>query len=156
MIPPSIRQQFNGTDLEQKMGVAAILSTTDHDGWPHLSFLSVGEVMCDHQRVALLSWSRSHAVESMARTQRGVLFVAADDVVHEMRLEAAVVSAGLDEKTRVIVAEVNTRRENRAPYAAVGSLVDFTLDDPAAAVARWARQIAVLRPALLGQSASQL
>jgi len=45
ILPGAWHTLFDGTALEQKLSVSALLATTDEEGWPHVSFLSAGEVL---------------------------------------------------------------------------------------------------------------
>lgn len=147
-LPADVRSQFDGHDLAGKTAVAAMLSTVDGDEWPHLSFLSAGEVLIDGDRVALSLWGAAHSTRALEARRRGVLFAAAGGVVHEVRLEVAEVRRPEGASLATVLGRADALREHKAPYARVEGLIGFTLDDPAGTVARWERQVADLRAAL--------
>ena len=146
MLPTAWRATFDGERLDEKMGVSALLSTVGEDGWPHASFLGVGEVLVrDGPRIALLLWASSKTAANIARTGRATLFAAADGDVWEARLEAGAgeedgAAGPLRFETCVIAA-----RCHAAPYAEVTGMIAFRLLDPASTIDRWGAQIERLR-----------
>src|SRR5258708_10186028 len=44
-LPHAWLGQFDGSNLENKLHVAAVLGTVDDAGWPHLAYLTAGEVL---------------------------------------------------------------------------------------------------------------
>jgi len=144
VLPQSISATFDGRDLATKVGVSALLSTVDAEGWPHLSFLSAGEVLVEGTTVALTLWGKARSAEAAERQGRAVLFAAADDMVWELRLALVHIVRDV-EPTVVLVARVVEMREHRAPYAQVQTLIGFTLDDDVATVERWTAQMARMR-----------
>ena len=149
-IPPVIRALFDGRDLSAKTLASAILATVDDKGWPHLSFLSAGEILIHGDHLWLTLWATAHGAAALRRTGRGVLFAAAEGVVHELRLESLAPPPARDGGTVVIALHAVGHREHAAPYASVSGLIGFALDDPAASIDRWQRQIDLMRAAANG------
>jgi hypothetical protein len=143
-LPSTWTTQFDGTDLDGKLQVSATLATVDEDGWPHLSYLSAGEVLAhDSRRMTFLLWSRSRSAAGLLRVGRGVLHAVAEGAVWEARLMSRP-RADADELT-VFDAEVVEVRRHAAPYAETTQLIGFRLHDPAATLERWRRQMERMR-----------
>jgi hypothetical protein len=143
-LPAAWVAQFDGTHLDSRLGVSAVLATSDEEGWPHLAYLSAGEVLAhDSQQVSFLLWSQSGSATSLLRTGRGVIHAVADGAVWEARL-ASRPRASADELT-VFDARVTDVRRHAAPYAETTSLIGFRLHDPAATLDRWHLQIERMR-----------
>jgi hypothetical protein len=143
-LPAAWTAQFDGVHLDSKLQVSATLGTVDEDGWPHLSYLSAGEVLAhESRRITLLLWSRSRSAAGLLRVGRGVLHAVADGAVWEARLISRA-RADADELT-VFDAQVIEVRRHAAPYAETTQLIGFRLHDPAATLERWRRQIERMR-----------
>ncbi len=143
-LPPAWVDQFNGLDLDSKLHVAALLLTVDDAGWPHLAYLSAGEVLAyDTHRVSLALWSASRSTANLRRVGHGVLHAAAESAIWETRLVAQP-RADADELV-VFDATVIGVRRHAAPYAEVTGLVSFRLNDPVSTLDRWRRQIERMR-----------
>jgi hypothetical protein len=143
-LPSEWVSQFDGTHLEEKLHVAAMLATVDAEGWPHLAYLSAGEVLVRAPgRVSVCLWPASRTTANLQRVGRGVLYAAAAGAVWEARF-VAVLRAG--SHTPVIFdADVSEVHRQAAPYAEVTALVGFRLSDPPSTVERWRRQIEEMR-----------
>src|SRR5882757_4887427 len=88
-LPAAWVVQFNGTDLETKLHVAAVLGTVDDAGWPYLAYLSVGEVLAhSSQRLSVALWPSSHSTANLQRVGRGAIHAVADGAIWEARLIA--------------------------------------------------------------------
>jgi len=132
---------FDGTGLEAKQDTSAILATVGEDGWPHVSFLSVGEVLVrDHDRLSLLLWPSSTTAGNLRRTGRAILFAAAEGSVWEARLDARPTGDDGQGLARFDAQAVAVRR-HVAPYAEVTGMIGFRLHDPDDVIARWHKQI---------------
>jgi hypothetical protein len=143
-LPPAWVDQFNGSNLDDKLHVAALLGTVDDTGWPHIAYLSAGEVLAhDAQRISLALWATSHSTTNLRRVGQGVLHAVAESAIWETRLLA---HARADTDALVIFdTRVISIRRHAAPYAEVVSLIGFRLNDPATTLDRWQRQIERMR-----------
>jgi hypothetical protein len=143
-LPSEWASQFDGTHLEDKLHVAAMLATVDAEGWPHLAYLSAGEVLVHAPgRVSVCLWPTSRTTANLQRVGRGVLYAAAAGAVWEAKF-VAVLRAGSN--TPVIFdAAVTEVHRHAAPYAEVTALIGFRLSDPASTVERWRQQIGDLK-----------
>lgn len=136
--------QFYGTAPESGTGVSALLATGDEAGWPHIAYLSCGEVLAlPPDRVRLLLWPGSSTARNIAASGRACLHAAADGVVWEARLSA--VGEAATEGSFMIEMEVIETIRHRAPYARVEAMIGFALSDPGQTIARWRDQLARLR-----------
>ena len=147
-LPSEWVNQFDGTHLEDKLHVAAMLATVDAEGWPHLAYLSAGEVLVHaSRRVSVCLWPTSRTTANLQRVGRGVLYAAAAGAVWEAKF-VAVMRAGTN--TPVIFdADVIEVHRHAAPYAEVTALIGFRLSDPPSTVERWRRQIEAMRSPML-------
>ena len=146
ILPEGWLRRFDGERLAGRAGEAAILATVDAEDWPHLAFLSVGEVFApDTSRLYFATWARSRSTQNLQRHGKASLFVALGGSVWEARLRVRQCNAGTDEALVVSAGEVIAVREHAAPYASVLGLVSFQLEEVAEAITRWERQIDMLR-----------
>jgi hypothetical protein len=143
-LPSEWVSQFDGTHLEDKLHAAAMLATVDAQGWPHLAYLSAGEVLVhDPRRVSVCLWPASRTTANLRRVGRGALYVAAAGAVWEAKF-VAVLRAGSN--TPVIFdTDVTEVHRHAAPYAEVTALIGFRLSDPPSTVERWRQQIETMR-----------
>jgi hypothetical protein len=143
-LPSEWASQFDGTHLEDKLHVAAMLATVDPEGWPHLAYLSAGEVLVhDARRVSVCLWPASRTTANLQCAGRGVLYAAAAGAVWEVKFVAVLRSGS---NTPVIFdADVTEVQRHAAPYAEVTALIGFRLNDPPSTVERWRQQIDKMR-----------
>lgn len=144
-LPPSWLLAFDGTRLESRLALSAILATVDDEDWPHLAYMSAGEILVrDAQRLYFGAWPQSRSTRNLLDSGRASLQVALDGVVWEARVRVQRCGDAGDEFT-VFKGEVMAVRRHAAPYALVESLIGFTLHDPAEVLRRWQKQIDLLR-----------
>jgi len=142
VLPAAWLTLFDGTRLDEKMDLSALLSTVGDDGWPHASFLGAGEVVVrNERRIGLLLWATSTTAGNIARTGRATLFAAAEGSVWEVRLEAGAGDHDGAGGALRFEAHVIGVRCHAAPYAQVTGMIGFHLLDPASTVVRWRAQI---------------
>jgi hypothetical protein len=143
-LPSTWISQFNGANLESKLHVSAVLATVDDAGWPHLAYLSAGDVLAhDALKITLVLWSGSRSTANLLRAGRGVLHAEADGAVWETRLTVQPRADATD--LTVFDAQLTYVRRHAAPYAVVTGLIGFRLQDPTATLERWRRQIDRMR-----------
>jgi len=144
-IPTTLAEAFDGEGLDAKLGLSALLSTVDADGWPHVSFLSAGDLLITPPDEArLILWPQATTVANLSFRRRGVLFGAADGAVHELRFDVTAIDP-CEARGTIVIARIVAKRTHRAPYAEVDSLIDFRLHDPQNVVDRWRAQMAALQ-----------
>jgi hypothetical protein len=143
-LPAAWLAQFDGTGLEDKIDVSAVLATVDAEGWPHIAYLSAGEVLAlGADRLRLLLWPASRSAANMRDAGRAVLHAVADGAVWEARLAVrATRAAG---KLLLIDVGIADIVRHAAPYADATSLIGFRLHDPIASVGRWRDNVARMR-----------
>jgi hypothetical protein len=144
LMPDDILDFLNGRDLHRKLSEAIRISTVSEQGWPHAAMLSAGEVLAlDSSEVAILVYENSNTSKNLARDGRLTLTLPLDRGLCEMRLRAT--AKNQEGLNRCFTAVVEDVRQHRSHYADVASGVTFRLHDPTAALARWSRQIELLR-----------
>ena len=144
--PTSLLAQFDGTNLEDKLAVSAVLATVAEDGWPHVAYLGAGEVLAasaDRLRVRL--WPGSGTAANLRRSGRAALHAASEGAVWELRLE----TVGVIDTPEALMLDMMIGQvvSHRAPYAEVLGMVGFALKDEVGTLERWRAQIAHLRSA---------
>jgi Pyridoxamine 5'-phosphate oxidase len=143
-MPEEILDFLNGDDLDQKLSEAVRISTVSEDGWPHAAMLSAGEMVAlDASEVAMLLYKDSNTSRNLARDGRLTLTLPLHHGLCEMRLRAT--AKKQEGRHRCFTALVEDVRQHRSHYAEVVSGVTFRLHDPATVLARWSRQIEMLR-----------
>ncbi|MGC1302086.1 MAG: pyridoxamine 5'-phosphate oxidase family protein [Caulobacteraceae bacterium] len=141
-LPSSWHALFDGDRLADKIGETALLSTVDEAGWPHLAFLSLGEVVAkDRAKVVIATWPRSRTTANMVRTGRAALYAAAEGVVWETRLEVTPLNATLEFGPALTSGEIVEVRRHEAPYAYLDALASFRLNAPEPTLERWIQQV---------------
>lgn len=145
-LPGSWLALFDGARLATKLGEAAILATVDEQGWPHLSYLSVGELLADgRERLLFAVWPTSRTAANLLRSGAAALQAALDGAVWEARLAVRRLDGGdALPGLAVFEARVGGVRRHAAPYAEVEGLVRFRLGDEPGTLARWRRQARAL------------
>ncbi len=146
-IPHEITIYLNGEDLVTK-NVALQLSTVDSDGWPHVALLSAGEMLVlPDGLIRLIIFPGSGTAANIARDGRSTLSVPLDHGLCEIRMrmrklgESKAAGIGL----AIFEGQVQRIRKHLSRYADVESGLTFSLHEPEVVLARWYRQIAVLR-----------
>ena len=142
--PAALLAQFDGTQLADRLAVSAILATVAVDGWPHVAYLSAGEILVlsgDRLRVRL--WPGSGTAGNLRRGGRAALHAAAAGAVWELRLETVATIEAPD--YLILDMRIKQIASHRAPYATVLGMIGFALDDAAQTLDRWQTQIAHLR-----------
>ena len=143
-MPDDILDFLNGRDLDRKLSEAIRISTVSEQGWPHAAMLSAGEVLAlDSSEVAILVYENSNTSKNLTRDGRLTLTLPLDRGLCEMRLRAT--AKNQEALNRCFNAVVEDVRQHRSNYADVVSGVTFRLHDPTPALARWSRQIELLR-----------
>lgn len=142
-LPASLLAQFDGNNLGDKLGVSAVLATVAEDGWPHLAYLSAGEVLIDGGKLKVRLWPGSGSAANLRRDGHVALHAAADGAALEVRL--AIVGRVDTPDYLIVEMTVVEAISHRAPYAEVGGMIGFTLHHEAKTLSNWEAQIAHLR-----------
>lgn len=123
------------------------LSSVGSNGWPYAAQLSVGEIIAvSPQQLRFAIWPGSTTTANLVRDGKMTLALVDDGAVVEIQALAQVRPETItDLHLAVFDAAVQQVVIHRAPYATVTSGVTFSLQDEAAAVARWQQQIAELK-----------
>ena len=142
-LPNNWLSLFDGTGLEDKLHVSALIATVDELNRPHLAFLSAGEVLVwQPRRIAVALWPTSRSTANFRRIGHATLYGVADGSVWEVRLHLKRQVSG---EWALFDTDVETVTRHTAPYAEVTGLVGFRLVDPVSATDRWRKQITMLR-----------
>jgi hypothetical protein len=142
---PEWLQQFAGAQIQSTPCQAATLASVDAEGWPHLSYLSIGEIFVRAGIVSIALWPNSRSTANIARNGQAVLHAAWEGAVWEARLAMKSRENGSEEGSVIFDGTIVECRRHAAPYADVLHMMLFKLHDPSATVARWEVQMKRLR-----------
>jgi hypothetical protein len=147
LLPAALARLIDDDELTAD-GIAFELVTVCPDGWPHLSMVSVGELVTRGERgLRLALWPGSNATANISSTGRATLTTVVDGVPYSLRLSltgpAAIPSATYG-TLAAFDAHIEEVRADMAPYAEVLSGIRFRLRAPAEVLPRWAEIRALL------------
>jgi hypothetical protein len=146
-IPHEIALYLNGEDLATK-NIALQLSTVDADGWPHAALLSAGEILVlPDGYIRLVIFPSSGTATNIGRDGRSTLTMPLDSGICEIRMRMRKLGESKAAGVALAIFEGQVQRIHKhlARYANVESGLTFSLHEPELVLARWYRQIAVLR-----------
>jgi len=147
-LPDNLRPLFDGSDLDQRVGLTFLLLTSGEDGWLHQAMLAVGEVVAvrdDTLHVAL--WLTSTATRNLTREGRAVLTLVTDGAGYILRCSAERLEdldLGPHGRLAAFVLPIVDVLEDRVSYARLTSGVRFELNEPEQVLDRWQRTIDAL------------
>lgn len=145
-LPPALQRYLDGRELLHKTQ-ALQLATVDAEGWPHVALLSAGEMLAlDAQRLRFALFAQSTAAANLARDARVQLSLVLDGGVCELRLRVRRLQPDHG-PLALFEGTVDRVRLHRAPYADLGSGIDFRLHRPDDVLPRWQHQLEALRRA---------
>lgn len=129
-LPGEILDRFNGNHLEDKVGLAYLLVTSDPDGTPRPCMLSAGEVLAPddgHLRLAL--W-HSHTAENLSRGASCLFCYVAEGVVLYVRGRPASLGEieGLD--VECFEVEVSSVESDVHPGMPTADTIRFRIEEP--------------------------
>lgn len=146
-VPPPLREALAAEGTAG--GFTILLLTGREDGWPHLSMLSVGEVVVlDERRLRLALWPGSTAAARLAVDGRATIAAVIPPASYLIRLQARPIGelvTPLGGRRAAFEATVAAASVDEAPYAVLESGVRFRLKDPDATLPRWAEVRRALR-----------
>ena len=144
---PEWLKQFDGSSMNRTPYRAAVLASVDDEGWPHLAYLSAGEILAQDGGISIALWPKSGTTANIARDGRAVLHAAWQNVVWEARLALIPRPGQGDAGLAIFDGTIGETRRNAAPYADVLDMILFNLHDPASTLSRWEAQLKLLRHA---------
>ena len=133
-----------GAALRDEPLEALELVTVDAEGWPHVAWLSAGEVLVvDSTTVAFCLWPGSTTTANLTRDGKGLLQFVVRGAVAKVRLSARRTGdIEVDDQRFVsFLAEVVDLAEDRVGYAEVLSGPTYRLNSPRDVADRWRRQL---------------
>jgi hypothetical protein len=146
-LPAPLVQALDDAALDAE-GTAFQLLTVRPDGWPHVSMLSVGEIVVRSDReLRLALWPGSNAAANAAATAKATLVTVVDGVPYSVRLSlGAPTQIPSPDHGHLVVfcAHVVEVRVDSASYAEVLSGIRFRLHEPENVLRRWTQTREVL------------
>lgn len=146
-IPQSLFQLLNGKKLGDKQQEAMMLLTTTEDDWPHISMISVGEIVAmDQTRLRIALWPDTITVQNITRTGYAMFVLFCEGKAYYIRLELKKLPLLSNAKYRRerFEATVKTVREDIAKYADITSGIKIKLKEPEKVINRWYETIGEL------------
>jgi hypothetical protein len=147
VLPACLARLIDDDELTED-GVAFQLVTVRPDGWPHLSMISVGEIVTTGERgLKLALWPGSNATANASSTGRATLTTVVDGVPYSLRLSLTgptAITSPTYGRIAAFGARIEEVRADVAPYAEVETGIRFRLRAPAEVLPRWAETRALL------------
>lgn len=147
-LPDEVITAFNGKNIEEKIGLAYLLVTTDEDGTPRPCMLSVGEILVPddkHLRIAL--WPSTTTSKNLKRGVRALFcFVAPGSVIYAKGVSRWL-GAGPNSKLERFELSIDAVESDIHQGMPVKETLLFEVVglDTAKVVSDWQRQLAALR-----------
>jgi hypothetical protein len=149
MLPNELRAVLDGADIARRSGLVFELLTVAPTGWPHVSLLSVGEVVVvADDRIGLALWPNSTTTDNLRGSGRGVLQVYLDGAAYRVRLAVAPIADEADGKLALFLAQVDGVVLDAVSYARITSGPTIELVDIERVVTRWQAQVETIRRAV--------
>lgn len=154
-LPPAIRRQLDGSDLERAPGLTVLLLTVDETGWPRVAMLSAGEVLAVGPReIGVALWPDGTSAANLARAGRTTLALVHAGSGWYVRCTAAREAdlrlAG-ERRLAAFVLGVEEVLEDAVPDAELITGIEFELADPERALAGWRAVVDALRRAAMAR-----
>lgn len=149
-LPVSIRDALDGERLDDKVGPAYLLVTSDADGTPRPCMLSAGEVLApDERSIRFALWSGSRTSDNLARGERALFCFVEPRTVLYVRGPVRALSVAPATNLDCFELEVESVESDDHAGMPVTSGISFAVErgDPADVVAAWRRQLSALRSA---------
>jgi hypothetical protein len=147
VLPAALARLIDDDELTAD-GVALQLVTVRPDGWPHLSMISVGELVTHGDRgLRLALWPGSNATANASATGRATLTTVVAGVPYSLRLSLTgptPIRSATYGTLAAFDARIEEVRADIAPYAEVQTGIRFRLRTPAEVLPRWAETRALL------------
>jgi hypothetical protein len=141
--PEGVDAASSGTGALEALEVV----TADADGWPHIAWLSAGEVLpVGPTTLGMCLWPNSTSTRNLERSGHALLQIVVDGEVWKLRLEVRPLGR-IDVDGRALAAfraEVVDGKRDAVPYADVLTGPSYRLHEPAAVGERWHAQLAEL------------
>jgi hypothetical protein len=148
-LPDDLFHALDGGSLDEKVGPAYLLVTSDEDGTPRPCMLSAGEVLApDGRRLRFALWKGSRTCANLARGGRALFCHVAPRTVVYVRGPVRALEAP-ETNLDCFELEVDSVESDDHAGMPVTTGITFAVErgDPAAVVEAWERQLAGLRAA---------
>jgi hypothetical protein len=147
-LPQEVMTAFDGERIEEKIGLAYLLVTTDEDGTPRPCMLSAGEILVSdakHLRVAL--WPGTTTSKNLARGSRALFCYVAPGSVVYAKGHPISLGPGPDSKLERFEVTIDAVESDIHPGMPVKETVLFEVEsmDTSKVAANWNRQLDALR-----------
>jgi hypothetical protein len=154
-LPPAIRQQLDGSDLERAAGLTVLLLTVDEAGWPRVAMLSAGEVLAVGPReIGLALWPDGTSAANLTRAGRATLALVHSGAGWYVRCGArreADLALADGRRLAAFALAVDEVLADVVPYAELTTGIEFQLGEPERTLAAWRAVVDALRGAAVAR-----
>lgn len=146
-LPPEVVAEFDGTDLEAKIGPAYLLVSADPDGAPRPCMLSAGEILAtDDRHLRFGLWTGTHTTENLSHAASVVFCFVAPGSVLYVRGKVRALEPVPGVPLARFELEVGSVESDVHPGMPVTQTITFDVErDRSEVAASWERQIEALR-----------
>jgi hypothetical protein len=149
-VPAAIQQALDGSGVSEAEGTVYVLAVQREDGWPHLSMLSVGELLLvDPCTIRTALWPGSTSTRLLTETGQATMAVVQGGAAYYLRCEARrgddILFPSGTRKLAYFELDVVEVRKDEVPYAELTSGITYRLKDPASVAERRQEIIETLR-----------
>jgi hypothetical protein len=147
-LPDEILRAFDGEQLQEKVGPAYLLVTTDDDGTPRPCMLSAGEVLAvDNRHIRVALWPGTTTARNLARGGRTLFCFVAPRLVYYAKGSSTALGRGGDSKLERFQIEIDAVESDIHQGMPVKNTIQFELEslDPTTVAGQWRHQIDALK-----------
>lgn len=147
-LPDEILRAFDGEQLQEKVGPAYVLVTTDDDGTPRPCMLSAGEVLAvDDRHIRVALWPGTTTSKNLARGGRTLFCFVAPRLVFYAKGHSAPLGRSGDSKLERFEIEIDAVESDIHQGMPVKNTIEFEVEslDPTTVAGHWRRQIDALK-----------
>ncbi len=147
-LPAEFQHAFDGNELQDKVGPAYLLVTTDEDGTPRPCMLSAGEVLVvDDRHIRVALWPGTTTAKNLERGGRTLFCFVAPRVVFYAKGVSAPLGPAPESKLARFEIEVDAVESDIHQGMPVKNTIEFEVEalDSTTVVDSWRRQIDALR-----------
>ena len=147
-LPGEILTAFDGEKIEQKIGLAYLLVTTDEDGTPRPCMLSAGEILVpDDRHIRIALWPGTTTSKNLSRGSRVLFCYIAPGTVFYAKGQSTPLGPGRDSKLERFEVTVDAVESDIHQGMPVKETVLFEIEgmDTSKVAADWQRQLEALR-----------
>lgn len=143
-LPGELRDALDGRSLAATVGRTILVTAAEPEGVPRQALLSYGEVVATSPtELHLALYPASRTTQAIETAGRCLLTLVHEATVYKISVDTE--RLPVEDRLAVFVATVREADADTVPYAVVRHGIEYDLLDPGPVLARWERQVAMLR-----------